>query len=285
MSQFTLFWAFFFPSSSFPLARSVSLHNFLSFILSGFHFVIFFLLLSPGCSLPLPPSLPPSVSTYLSFSFFLLLSFDCCLTLTLSLFHSALPPSLSLSSLSLSLCLPPPLLLISPSLSLYLSFSLFSFFSPLPLPSTRLCSKLSPSLSLCLCFFLFPPSVLSLLSSVFVSSPAFPFFFFYFLILLSFFLLFFSPLLHLNVCVFVCRSVGHLIPHNTHTGHTWLARWIRMESFIVPVSQSLDLKICLRTVLIQDDFLSQKNWFVMRLVSVGGNVLCFFFCISFVVMQ
>lgn len=87
--------------SSFSLARLFHLF-FKSFILSGFHFVIFFLLLSPGCSLPLPPSLPPSVSTYLSFSFFLFLFFDYCLTFTLSLFHSVLP-SLPLQSLSPSL--------------------------------------------------------------------------------------------------------------------------------------------------------------------------------------
>lgn len=101
---------------------------FLSVILSGVCFVIFFLLLSPGCSLPL--SLSPSLCLCLSFSFFLLLSL-CLLPhthpLTLSL-SSPLPLSLQCLFLSPSACnSPPPLRLISPSFSLYLSFSLFSF--------------------------------------------------------------------------------------------------------------------------------------------------------------
>lgn len=135
--------------------------------LSFWHFPFSFCLLVAHC-LSLPPF--PSVSTCLSFSFFLLLSFACCLTLTLSLFHSALSssPSLSYVCVSLSAFLlpscPPPLLLISPSLSLYLTFSPFFLFFLSLLPFTRLLHALSshsltlfpaslpPSLHLCLCF-------------------------------------------------------------------------------------------------------------------------------------
>lgn len=146
-------WPSAFPLFSFSQLLFVPL--FLSLASFTLHFFFIFHsvwlsfchFLSPSVSwlLTASPSLPPSVSTYLYFSFFLLLSSDCCLTLTLSLFHSALPslplqclsPSLSLSAFLLPSCLPspPPLLLISPSLSLslYLSFSLFSvFLSPSP---------------------------------------------------------------------------------------------------------------------------------------------------------
>lgn len=107
----------FFPTllrSSFSLARLFHLFFFSQIFhsvwLSFCHF------LSPvswllTVSLSLPLFLP-------------LLSFDYCLTFTLSLFHSALPPSPVSFSLSFSLpplSLPPlPLLLISPSVSLYL---------------------------------------------------------------------------------------------------------------------------------------------------------------------
>lgn len=175
--------------------------------LSFWHFPFSFCLLVAHC-LSLPPF--PSVSTCLSFSFFLLLSFACCLTLTLSLFHSALSSSPSLSYVCLSLSLPPSLL-PTPSFSLSLlhspftlHFLLFFLFFLSLLPFTRLLHALS-SHSLTLFPASLPPSisvsasVLTLLSSVFVLSCAF-LFFFHFLILLSFHSFLFS-FLHLNVCL------------------------------------------------------------------------------------
>lgn len=136
--------------------------------LSFWHFPFSFCLLVAHC-LSLPPF--PSVSTCLSFSFFLLLSFACCLTLTLSLFHSALSSSPSLSYVCVSLsafllpsCPPPPSPYLSFTLPLPYIFSFFFLFFLSLLPFTRLLHGLSshsltlfpaslpPSLHLCLCF-------------------------------------------------------------------------------------------------------------------------------------
>lgn len=138
-SLFILFKLFlFFVFSVLPCSFSLSLICFTSqfLFLSGFHFVILFLLLSPGCLLPLSPSLP---SFPLSLHIFLSLSSSCSLLPAAS--HS---PSHSFTQLPP--CIPPPpvsfslsafscplLLLISPSLFLYLSFCFFFFF-PLPPP-------------------------------------------------------------------------------------------------------------------------------------------------------
>lgn len=143
---------------------------FLSFIeCLAFILAFSFLLLSPGCSLPLPPSL--SLCLYMSFFFLLPLALFCLLPhthpLTLSLSPLLLPLPLLCVCLSLSL---PPSLLPTPSFSLSLlhspftlHFLLFFLFFLSLLPFTRLLHALSshsltlfpaslpPSLHLCLC--------------------------------------------------------------------------------------------------------------------------------------
>lgn len=129
----------------------------------------------------LPTASPCSLPFSLYISFFL--SFDCCLTLS----HS--PAFLFLTYFCLLNVLPPchpPILLIFPSLPLYL----LVFPAFLPVVSFLLWAFPTS--------LLFPSLPFSLLSSVFVSSPAFPFF--------IYFLLFPNLFLHFSV-----RSVGHLI--------------------------------------------------------------------------
>lgn len=113
------------------------------FILSGFHLVIFLLFLSPGCSLPLPPS----VSTYIFLSF--CLSFFLFSILTAAS-HS---PSHSFTQRS------PPYLIssLTPSLTLQCLFSLPFSLPPLSLPSPFSLSLLHSPSTFHFLFFLLPP--------------------------------------------------------------------------------------------------------------------------------
>lgn len=154
---------------------------FLSFIeCLAFILAFSFLLLSPGCSLPLPPSL--SLCLYMSFFFFLPLALFCLLPhthpLTLSLSPLLLPLPLLCVCLSLSL---PPSLLPTPSFSLSLlhspftlHFLLFFLFFLSLLPFTRLLHALS-SHSLTLFPASLPPSLPPSLSLLLFSlcSPVF----------------------------------------------------------------------------------------------------------------
>lgn len=187
---------------------------FLSFIeCLAFILAFSFLLLSPGCSLPLPPSL--SLCLYMSFFFFLPLALFCLLPhthpLTLSLSPLLLPLPLLCVCLSLSL---PPSLLPTPSFSLSLlhspftlHFLLFFLFFLSLLPFTRLLHALSshsltlfpaslpPSLHLCLCFC--SHSALQCFCLILCFSILFSF-----LNLAQFsFFSFLSSFLHLNVCL------------------------------------------------------------------------------------
>lgn len=238
------------------------------------HFIFFYLLVSHCFFFRL--RVPPSVSAYLSFSFFLFLlcSFACCFTLTLSLFHSAptsVPPlsSVSLShSLSLSPSHPNPSFSTAhPSfLSLHHSFSTFHlvFFSSFHSPSSPplLLFLLKYSLSWVSFPFLpvFPTSpLISVSASVFYP------------ILSIFHFLIFPSIIH-SSCIKVqdWRSVGHLIPHNKHTlipcMVSMLDEDVVFHRSCISVTRSEGLvlawlNLCWRLVL--------DNWFRNRFVFVG----------------